>query len=89
MSLLLEALKKAEKAKEEAQRRAKGDAGPELRIENPSPIPEKPVLTRAELLAASRLDKRSWEVKTAAVPLKMLPFTEINEERYTTYLNVT
>jgi tetratricopeptide (TPR) repeat protein len=49
MSLLLEALKKAEKAKEEAQRRAKGDAGPELRIENPSPIPEKPVLTRAEL----------------------------------------
>ncbi len=28
MSLLLEALKKAEKAKEEAQRRAKGDAAP-------------------------------------------------------------
>ncbi|HEY1289850.1 MAG TPA: tetratricopeptide repeat protein [Burkholderiales bacterium] len=49
MSLLLEALKKAEKAKEEAQRRAKGEAGPELRIENPSPVPEKPVVTRAEL----------------------------------------
>jgi len=49
MSLLLEALKKAEKAKEEAQRRAKGDAGTELRIENPSPVPEKPVMTRAEL----------------------------------------
>jgi len=50
MSLLLEALKKAEKAKEEAQRRAKGDsAAPELRIENEPQVPEKPVLTRAEL----------------------------------------
>ena len=50
MSLLLEALKKAEKAKEEAQRRAKGEpAAPELRIESEQPVPEKPVLTRAEL----------------------------------------
>jgi tetratricopeptide (TPR) repeat protein len=50
MSLLLEALKKAEKAKEEAQRRAKGEpAAAELRIENEPPVPEKPVLTRAEL----------------------------------------
>jgi tetratricopeptide (TPR) repeat protein len=50
MSLLLEALKKAEKAKEEAQRRAKGEpAAPELRVEPEFPVPEKPVLTRAEL----------------------------------------
>jgi len=50
MSLLLEALKKAEKAKEEAQRRAKGEsATSELRIENEPQVPEKPVLTRAEL----------------------------------------
>src|SRR4051812_10726922 len=50
MSLLLEALKKAEKAKEEAQRRAKGEpAAAELRIENEPSRPEKPVLTRAEL----------------------------------------
>ncbi len=50
MSLLLEALKKAEKAKEEAQRRAKGEsAAPELRIENEPPLAEKAVLTRAEL----------------------------------------
>jgi tetratricopeptide (TPR) repeat protein len=50
MSLLLEALKKAEKAKEEAQRRAKGEpAAAELRVENEAPVPEKPVLTRAEL----------------------------------------
>ena len=54
MSLLLEALKKAEKAKEEAQRRAKGDAAPastaEIRLEAAEPAPaEKPVMTRAEL----------------------------------------
>ncbi|HEY7238619.1 MAG TPA: tetratricopeptide repeat protein [Burkholderiales bacterium] len=50
MSLLLEALKKAEKAKEDAQRRAKGEpAAAELRIESEPAVPEKPVLTRAEL----------------------------------------
>src|SRR5262245_2330996 len=50
MSLLLEALKKAEKAKEEAQRRAKGEPAPgELRVEGEPAVPEKPVLTRAEL----------------------------------------
>jgi tetratricopeptide (TPR) repeat protein len=54
MSLLLEALKKAEKAKEEAQRRAKGDGAPasmaEIRLEMAEPTPvEKPVMTRAEL----------------------------------------
>ena len=52
MSLLLEALKKAEKAKEEALRRAKGGdaqpAEPRLQLEE-APATEKPVLTRAEL----------------------------------------
>ncbi len=50
MSLLLEALKKAEKAKEEAQRRARGeDAGGETRLDaEPAPQP-KPVMTRPEL----------------------------------------
>lgn len=63
MSLLLEALKKAEKAKEEAQRRANGapaaaepgrDAAPalsELRLQDdpPQAAEVKPVMTRAEL----------------------------------------
>ena len=58
MSLLLEALKKAEKAKEEAQRRAKGDNAPAanapLSLQEDPPRQEakaeaKPVLTRAEL----------------------------------------
>jgi tetratricopeptide (TPR) repeat protein len=50
MSLLLEALKKAEKAKEEAQRRARGEApAPELRLEPELAPAGKPVTTRAEL----------------------------------------
>jgi Flp pilus assembly protein TadD len=54
MSLLLEALKKAEKAKEEAQRRARSEGGePELKLEaDPGAPPEpaaKPVLTRNNL----------------------------------------
>src|SRR5690242_14703569 len=63
MSLLLEALKKAEKAKEEAQRRARGDSAPAaanspLSLQEDPPRQEtqaetktegKPVLTRAEL----------------------------------------
>jgi tetratricopeptide (TPR) repeat protein len=49
MSLLLEALKRAEKAKEEAQRRERGEAAAELRIEAEAPADAKPVLTRAEL----------------------------------------
>lgn len=52
MSLLLEALKKAEKAKEEAQRRASGDAQPaEAPAAVPAPAtPERPaVLTRDRL----------------------------------------
>src|SRR5262245_691614 len=50
MSLLLEALKKAERAKEEAQRRTKGDAPTEPRLQlDDAPVADKPVLTRAEL----------------------------------------
>lgn len=50
MSLLLEALKKAEKAKEEAQRRAKVEAAaPDPRLQGEAPIEPRPVLTRAEL----------------------------------------
>jgi len=41
------------------------------------------------LLAAKRMDQRSWQVKTAGVPIKMLPFTDIEEEQYSTYMRVT
>jgi tetratricopeptide (TPR) repeat protein len=54
MSLLLEALKKAEKAKEDAQRRA-SEGGSELQLSDAAQpqggteVPAKPVVTRAEL----------------------------------------
>ncbi len=47
-----------------------------------------PPLRREDLLGATRLDLRIWQVKTAAGPMKMVPFTEIAEEPYTTYLRV-
>jgi len=49
----------------------------------------QPSLTRADLLAAKRMDRRTWQVRTAGPPLKMLPFTGIGEEQYSTYLRVT
>jgi hypothetical protein len=49
----------------------------------------QPVLTRADLLAAKRIDQRSWQVNTPGAPIKMLPFTDIGDERYSTYLRVT
>jgi len=49
----------------------------------------QPALTRAQLLAAKRMDRRSWQVSDAGAPLKLLPFTDIGEEPYSTYLHVT
>jgi hypothetical protein len=49
----------------------------------------QPLLARADLLAAKRMVQRSWQVNTAGVSIKMLPFTDIGEEQYSTYLHVT
>ena len=48
-----------------------------------------PSLTRADLLAAKRVDRRTWQAKTTGAPLKLLPFTDLGEEQYSTYLRVT
>jgi hypothetical protein len=47
-----------------------------------------PKVTRAQLLAATKSGPQSWQVETANGPLKMLPFTEIGEEPYSTYLRI-
>jgi uncharacterized protein len=53
------------------------------------PIGDPPsALTRAELLAAKRTGTQSWEVTTRARQFKMLPFTAIVDEPYSTYLQV-
>jgi hypothetical protein len=44
--------------------------------------------TAAGLLAVKRLDQRSWQLNTATEAIRMLPFTEIGDEQYTTYFNV-
>jgi uncharacterized protein len=49
----------------------------------------RPSLTRADLLAATRTDQRIWQAGTSGAPLKLVPFMEIGDEQYSTYLNLT
>jgi DUF1680 family protein len=49
----------------------------------------QPALTREDLLAAKRIDQRSWQVKAAGLPIRMMPFTDIGEQQYSTYLRIT
>jgi uncharacterized protein len=48
-----------------------------------------PAVTRAQLLSATKAGERTWYVSTTGAPLKMLPFTAIADEAYTTYLAVS
>lgn len=47
-----------------------------------------PKLTRAQLLSGKRGAGAAWYAPSASGPLRLVPFTELGEERYTTYLNV-
>jgi DUF1680 family protein len=49
----------------------------------------QPALTRADLLGAKRVALRSWQVGTAGAPIKMMPFTDIGDQSYSTYLQVS
>jgi uncharacterized protein len=49
----------------------------------------QPAMTRAQLLGAKKIGAQSWQIETASGPVKMLPFTAIGEEGYTTYLKVS
>jgi DUF1680 family protein len=48
----------------------------------------EPAATRAQLLAAKRTGKQSWEIESSRGRLKMLPFTSIQDEGYSTYLRM-
>lgn len=48
-----------------------------------------PKVTRARLLAATRVSERQWQVTTANGPVAMLPFTWLGTRPYTTYLRVS
>lgn len=49
----------------------------------------EPVVTRAQLLAAKKTGAQDWQAETAHGALRMLPFTGLEEQKYTTYLRVT
>jgi len=50
---------------------------------------DAPAVTREQLLAAKKTAAQTWEVATRTGPLKLLPFTAINDEHYSTYLRVS
>ena len=45
-------------------------------------------LAGADLLAAKRIDRRSWQVQASGSAITMLPFIDIGEEQYSTYLHI-
>ena len=48
-----------------------------------------PLLTRQQLLATTRSAGKSWQAQTTNGLVKLLPFTEISDETYTTYVPVS
>lgn len=46
-------------------------------------------LNRTELLAATRVGKTAWHLLASGSTIKLLHFTEITDEQYSTYLNLT
>jgi uncharacterized protein len=49
----------------------------------------QPSLTRKQVLGARRNGGSEWVVETGAGPLKMVPFTEVEDAAYTTYLKLS
>jgi len=49
----------------------------------------QPAVTRAQLLAAKKMGPGVWHVTTSSGIMKLLAFTEIEDQPYTTYLRVT
>jgi len=48
----------------------------------------EPKATRQQLLTVQRTNDHGWSAQTASGTLKLVPFTELGEDRYTTYLKV-
>ena len=47
-----------------------------------------PVVTARQLLAAKKNGPQSWQVETGQGPMVMLPFTAIEDQQYSTYVEV-
>jgi DUF1680 family protein len=48
----------------------------------------QPAVTARQLLAAKKVGPQSWQVETASGAFRMLPFTAIEGQQYSTYLTV-
>jgi len=46
-------------------------------------------ITRSQLLNPKRVAQREWQVETPNGSLRLLPFTSIEDEQYSTYLKVS
>jgi DUF1680 family protein len=51
-------------------------------------VDSKPIATKAELLASKRSAKEEWSCETETGTLRLLPFTNINDEQYSTYFEL-
>jgi uncharacterized protein len=51
-----------------------------------SPLPG---ITRQQLLAAERVSERQWQASSGSGPVKLVPFTSVGDQPYTTYLQVS
>ena len=49
----------------------------------------QPLLASADLLAAQRVSQRVWEIATPAGSLRLLPFIDIDDEPYSTYMQLS
>jgi hypothetical protein len=49
----------------------------------------QPVLTRKQVLGARRNGSAEWVVDTGEAPLTLVPFTEVGDAAYTTYLKLS
>jgi uncharacterized protein len=54
----------------------------------PSQNKEQPKLTREQALATQRISATEWRAETATEPMKLAPYTEIGDARYSTYLKI-
>ncbi len=51
-----------------------------------SPLPG---ITREQLLGASRISERQWQANSGSGPVRLMPFTSVGDQPYTTYLQVS
>jgi len=49
----------------------------------------QPAVTRKQVLGARRNGSSEWVIETGAAPLRLVPFTEVGDAAYTTYLKLS